>query len=215
LATGQESFDALLSWLDPTRDVAGQKYEIIRSGLIRMFTSQGFSDAEDLADLTINRVIDRLPDIRDGYVGEPARYFHGVARNVIHEARRRRETATDNVPETVTQEPPTTDKYDCLLKCLKLLSDEKRELILDYYLYQGRDKIEHHRRMAGELGLTESALRSRAHHIRVALEKCVLQCTRDLVKTQKPAWRALLKKRQAAGDIYSERYTYSTRIKNS
>lgn len=205
LDTAQETFDALLAWLDPDREVAGQKYEVIRSGLIRIFTYHGFSDSEDLADITINRVINRLPDIKGNYVGEPARYFHGVARNVIHEATRRKEIATDKIPEAFTQVPQTTDKYECLLKCLEMLSDEKRELILDYYLYQGRGKVEQHKHMAEELGLTEGALRTRTHHIRVALEKCVMQCVQDVSRKQKPAWKALLKRRPAAGNIYSER----------
>jgi DNA-directed RNA polymerase specialized sigma24 family protein len=163
---------------------------------VRIFISQGFSDAEDLADMTIDRVIARLADIKDNYVGEPARYFHGVARNIILEARRRKEIATDKVPELFTQVSNTTDRYDCLLKCLELLSGEKRDLILDYYLHEGRDKIDHHRRMADELSITEGALRTRAHHIRGALEKCVLQCARNIAEKQKMPWKSLLKRRQ-------------------
>lgn len=191
----QEQFDALLAWLDPNRDVAGQKYEIIRSGLIRIFISQGFNDAEDLADLTIKRVTGKLPDIRENYVGEPSYYFHGVARNIVHEARRRKEVATDIIPERLSQIDNRSDKYECLLKCLKSLPREKRELILDYYLYKGRDKIDHHRVMAEELNLTDGALRTRAHHIRVGLEKCVSQCSENLLKKQKTSWRALSKRR--------------------
>ena len=186
----------MLTWLDENRETAGQKYELIRAGLIKIFVAQGFSDAEDLADLTINRVCDRLPEIRPDYVGEPARYFHGVARNIIREARRRKEVATDKLPEHINQVVNTTDQYDCLLKCLKLLTEERRDLILDYYLYEGHDKIEHHKRMAEQLSLTEGALRLRAHHIRVALEKCILQCTKELGAKQKRSWRALLKRRQ-------------------
>lgn len=205
MATAQEPFDALLAWLDSERETAGHKYEVIRSGLIRIFISQGFNDAEDLADLTINRVASKLPEIRADYVGEPARYFHGVARNIILEARRRKEIATDSIPERLSQAPNTTDRYDCLLKCLELLSSEKRELILDYYLYEGRDKIEHHICMAKELGITEGALRTRAHHIRVSLEKCVLQCTQELMEKQKDTWKSLLKKKLVVGDIQQER----------
>jgi RNA polymerase sigma factor (sigma-70 family) len=194
-----------LAWLDSDREAAGRKYEIIRSRLIRIFVSQGFSDAEDLADLTINRVIDRLPDIRETYVGERARYFHGVARNIIREAGRRKEIATDRIPESFTQSTNTSDKYECLLECLKLISAEKRELILDYHLYEGRDKIEHHRSMAEALGITEGALRTRAHHIRVTLEKCVSQCTRRLAEKQKASWRALIKGRQIVGSLKQER----------
>jgi DNA-directed RNA polymerase specialized sigma24 family protein len=176
----QEPFDALLAWLDPDREIAGRKYETIHAGLTRVFISRGFSDAEDLADLTVSRVITLLPEIKDTYVGEPARYFHKVAHFVALEAWRRPELATDVFPEKFSRENPTSDKYDYLLECLELLTEEKRELIIEYYLYQGNEKIEHHRRMAKERGISEGALRSRAHHIRDALERCVTQRIRKL-----------------------------------
>jgi hypothetical protein len=69
-----------------------------------------------------------------------------------------------------------TPMSECLKKCLKLLPPEKQEMILDYHLYEGHAKVEHHRQMAGELSITEGALRTRVHHLRVNLEKCVLQC---------------------------------------
>lgn len=201
----QESFDALLAWLDSNLEIAGQKYEAIRSGLIRIFISHGFNDAEDLADLTINRVINRLPDIRENYVGEPVRYFHGVARNIVREARRRKEIATERIPESFNQITSTSDRYECLLNCLNRLSGEKRDLILDYYLYEGRDKIAHHKRMAEEQGLTDGALRTRAHHTRVTLEKCVLDCVKRPMAKQKRSWRALLKRHQMRSGIEQER----------
>ena len=138
--------------------------------------SKGFSDAEDLADETINRVTKKLPEIRDTYVGEPARYFHGVARFIIREMSRRKEVAVDEVPWFSVEPDVHSDEYDCLVKCLRFLTAEKRELILDYYIYDGRDKIAQHRRMASELGISEGALRGRAHHVRGTLEKCIQQC---------------------------------------
>lgn len=90
-------------------------------------------------------------------------------------------------------------------KCLNLLTGEKRDLILDYYLYEGRDKIEHHKRMAEELRLTEGALRTRAHQIKVTLEKCVLQCTKSRRVKQKWHKIALLKRRQQIGNTNQER----------
>lgn len=176
----QETFEGLLTWLDPNREVAAQKYEAIRIGLVRIFISKGFSDAEDLADQVINRVANRLQDIRSNYVGEPANYFRGVARNVMHEAWRRKEITTDIFPEDLSQISSTSDEYECLLNCLKLLPSEKRDLVLDFYVCNNRDKIAHRKRIAEELGITQSNLRVRVHRIRNTLEKCVLQCIKKL-----------------------------------
>jgi DNA-directed RNA polymerase specialized sigma24 family protein len=175
LNNDKEPFDALLEWLDPDREKTGQRYEVIRAGLIRMFVSNGLSDAEHYADVVIDRVMKKLPEIRATYVGEPAKYFHGVARNIIREARRQKEIATDVMPAP----PPPVDRSetsDCLSKCLSVLPPDKQAFILDYHLFKGHEKVEHHRQMAGELSITEGALRTRAHHLRVTLEKCVLEC---------------------------------------
>lgn len=176
MAITKELFDALLEWLDPDRDTAGRRYETIRAGLVRMFVSKGISDAGHSADEAMDRVMKRLPEIRGNYIGDPAKYFHGVARNLIREAKRGKEVATEVMPEGHTQEPDISDTAECLAKCLKQLPRDKHELILDYHLYHGHAKVEHHRQMAGELGISEGALRTRAHHLRISLEKCVVQC---------------------------------------
>ena len=172
----QEQFDSLLTWLGKDRELAGRKYETIRSGLVRIFVSKGFSDAEDLADETINRVIVRLADIRAKYSGEPACYFHGVARNIIRESYRRKEFATDVINARVEPEQEPSEAHNCLGHCLDRLPASKRDLILDYYLYEGHEKVEHHKQMAGQLNLTEGAFRSRAFQIRMNLQNCMRQC---------------------------------------
>jgi DNA-directed RNA polymerase specialized sigma24 family protein len=179
LVITSEQFEALLAWLDADRESAGLKYEVIRTGLLRVFVSKGLSDAEDLADETINRVILRLPDIRDHYCGEPARYFHGVARNIIRETLRRKEIAVEMTAVTMFADPVIGTELECLDVCLRELTPEKRDLILDYYLYEGHEKIEHHKRMASRLGISNGALRGRAHHIRTGLEECTRQCVRQ------------------------------------
>jgi len=172
----QEQFDSLLSWLENDRDLAGRKYETIRAGLVRIFVSKGFSDAEDLADETINRVMVKLPEIQGNYSGEPACYFHGVARNIIRESNRRKEVTVDVLEGRVEPERERSEAHECLSNCLNRLSESKRDLILDYYLYEGHDKVEHHKQMAGELKITEGALRSRAYQIRQNLENGMRQC---------------------------------------
>lgn len=172
----QEQFDSLLTWLgEGDRDVGAQKYETIRAGLVRVFISKGFNDAEDLADETINRVITRLPDILETYDGDPTRYFHGVSRNIIRETVRRKEVTAEVSAVWIDPQPSSTE-LECLEQCLKLLSKDKRELILDYFVYEGHDKIEYHKEMAEELDISEGALRGRVYHIRANLVNCVREC---------------------------------------
>lgn len=173
----KDSFEALLEWLDPNRDEAALRFERIRSGLIRMFVSKGLIDAEFYADETVDRVIKKLPEIRAGYTEQPVRYFHGVAKNIVREAGRRREIPTDIVPECLPLVGfVNNDLIDCLRKCLGSLSKEKCELIHDYYVYDGNTKIESRREMAKELSISIGALRTRAHHVRAGLENCVRKC---------------------------------------
>ena len=175
-----ESFEALLAWLDPDRESAGRKYEIIRAGLVRIFMSRGLTDEENLADETINRVAAKMSEIQSDYVGLPVAYFRGVARNVLREAWRRKEVATDVFPERRVRLEESSDEYECLLKCLKVLPQRTRELILDYHAYEGADKIANHRSMANELRISESTLRVKAYRARLGLERCVLECVEKL-----------------------------------
>ena len=165
-----------MTWLGTgDRELGALKYETVRAGLVRVLISKGFNDAEDLADETINRVITRLPDIRETYDGEPTRYFHGVARNIIRETGRRKEISAE-VSAVSIDPQPTSAELECLERCLNLLPKDKRDLILDYFVYEGHDKIERHKEMAAELCITEGALRGRVYHIRAHLVNCMRQC---------------------------------------
>jgi len=195
LNTTQEQLEALLAWLDPNREVAGRKYETIHAGLTRMFISRGFSDAEHLADQTIQRVITLLPEVMDEKYEDRAPYFYRVAHYIILEARRRPEVTIDVVNVEARLENDISNTHEGLLKCLELLTEEKRELILDYHLYKGRDKIEQHERMARELGISVEALRSRAHHIRKTLKNCVEQRKKGYQKKRKASWKSFLQRR--------------------
>lgn len=183
----RESFDRLLSWLAPCHEAAGQKYETIRGGLIKLFVSRGFHDAEDLADVVINRVISRLPDIWNVYDGDPANYFYGVARKVLLEAGRRKEIAAGVPPAVTAAEEKAIPgvEYECLVTCLQRLPADQRELVLDYYLDEKQLKISNRRHLAQKLNLTAAALRVRAHRIRVTLEKCVRRCVGASAETKR------------------------------
>lgn len=169
----QEAFDALLRWLDSDRERAGIKYEEIRGRLIRIFAGRGCAEAEDLADETINRVTTRLSKIETDFAGDRSRYFYGVANKIHMEYQRRKP------PPTAPPQPDSTrleDEHRCLEQCVKQLSPENRELLLQYYGAEGRGKIEQRKALAQKLGIAPNALRIRAFRIRLGLQKCVEKC---------------------------------------
>ncbi len=170
----QESFDALLAWLDPSPDAAGRKYEVIRLRLIKIFTCRGCSEAEDLADESINRVSQKLQEIGPTYEGDPAPYFYGVANKVYLEHLRR--------PRVQPPPPPADDyedveqEYACLEKCIENLSEQNRKLVREYYLGEKTARIINRKQMADQLGIALNALRIRAHRLRATLLECVEGC---------------------------------------
>jgi DNA-directed RNA polymerase specialized sigma24 family protein len=170
----QEAFDRLLAWFHPDRNLAGEKYEVIRRGLTQFFERRGCLEPADLADETIDRVIKKLPEIYDQYTGEQAKYFYGVAHHIHQEYLRRPQiipSATE--PEdSIIQER----KDRCRQQCLDKLSAEDRLLVTGYYLKEKREKIEHRRQLAIQYGLTSNALTVRAFRIRSALNRCLEEC---------------------------------------
>lgn len=170
-----ELFESLLEWLGPTRDEGARKYEHVRNRLIAILLKKGCTDPEYLADETVNRVTLKLPEIKETYVGNPMWYFISVARLVWLESLKHKEFSYDNVPEQVIQ-PETDFARECLRQCLATLSAEQRDLVLDYHMNNKRAKIDLHRQMAKELGLSTNALRLRTHRIRAGLERCVIAC---------------------------------------
>jgi DNA-directed RNA polymerase specialized sigma24 family protein len=181
----QAALDSLLTWLDPDREKAGERYEAIRTRLIKIFTCRGCPEAEDLADETINRVTSKLGEVAEGYQGDPALFFYGVAKKVRQEYDRRKFkraaplTTTTTTPLTTTPAPPdeeANDEHDCLEMCMRALPAEQRTIVIEYYREEKRAKIDNRKRLALKLGVAINALRIRAHRIRSALQSCVEEC---------------------------------------
>ena len=175
----EQAFDKFLSWLHPDRDEAGKKYEDIRRHLIIILTCRGCTEAEELADETINRVIRRSQEMADTYVGEPAPYFITVAHNVFREYIANRRPHLELPPELPQPSGPDPDEgreYDCLEQCVQELRPANRDLVLQYYRENKQAKIDHRKRLADEMGIGINALRIRAHRIRLTLQECVDNC---------------------------------------
>lgn len=170
----QDEFDRLLSWLDSDRERAGVIYEKIRRRLIVILASRGCTEAEALADETIDRVSRRVADIQLTYVGDPAIYFLGVMNNVHHEYLKR-----PPVPRLVARDDDTESKeriHLCLDNCLSRLAPHARELIQQYYADNRRAKIDLRKLIARKLQINSSTLRLRALRIRAKLQECIQHC---------------------------------------
>lgn len=177
----QESFDELLAWLNADREQAARKYEAVRSRLIRIFIHRGCVTAEDLADNVMNQVARKVHEVREYYIGDPALYFYGVARNIFSEYCKTRPDTVALVPETLSAPPvemfePSEPEQDCLDKCLDKLTPHNRELLLEYYRESEGGKIEHHKEMARRLGVAVNALRIRMCRLRATVKECMREC---------------------------------------
>jgi RNA polymerase sigma factor (sigma-70 family) len=182
----QEEFDRLLHWLDSDRSRAGKKYEEIRLSLIKIFTWRGCSDAEGLADETINRVTQNLHRMADTYVGDPALYFYGVAKNLRREQVRQAGRTVPITPLVSPSAPPQEQEadeqgddpelqYTCMRECIGRLKPKDRELFLLYY--SGEKKSKNYRKdLAGQMGMTSNALRVRIKRLRTRLQQCIHAC---------------------------------------
>ena len=165
-----ESFELLLAWLDPDRDKAGGKYEAIRHRLVTYFTGRGCLESDVLADYTINVVAGKLPALAERYEGDPAFYFYGVAKKVLHEHLRdgRRKTK----PPSPRQAARTEGGLSCVEECMERLPTHSRRTFEEYHY---RDEPGR-RKLAEELGISVNALRIRVHRVRAGLQSCVEDC---------------------------------------
>lgn len=185
-----EAFEKLLSWLDADRERAGEKYRHIHQTLIQIFVWNRCMDAEAWADETVDRVIERLPELASDYTGDPALYFYGVAKRAVKECRREQFThqplsptldppardAGENEEEKAEEEEAPSPLDECTARCMARLKRAERKLLRRYYRWRGQKKIDAHRDLASELGLKPGALRVKVHRARAKLDDCIVDC---------------------------------------
>jgi len=176
----EEAFARFLSCLAPDPDQAGKDYEVIWNKLVKIFDWRGARFPEECADETINRVARKLAS------GESIRdvptYCQGVARLVFLETIKKAENRQVNLDELKSVAAAQAEIEDdgerrqCFEKCLNELPPDSRQLILQYYEDETREKINNRLAMAQLLNIPLSALRSRAQRIRDKLELCCTKC---------------------------------------
>src|SRR5260221_1835342 len=175
----KEALEQFLSHLDPDQDRAGAKYEEIRRKLLTFFRCNGFWDAEDHVDETIDRTIRRLDEVRDLMP-----FIRGVARHVASEVRRMapREIPLEDIREIASRgqrdeegERSFSKRLKWWYECADRLTAEDREMLLQYYQYDRSQKVENKRNLAALMGTSTAILRVRAFRARKQLEKLVVE----------------------------------------
>jgi DNA-directed RNA polymerase specialized sigma24 family protein len=189
-----EDFDRLLAALDPERDEAGKKYVELHHRLVKFFEWKQAYPAESLADETLLRVCLKLRTIE--LPENLKNYSFGIARFVLleHQGEQKRRPM-DQLPDPdpksgqvpaklpagmivqfIALDVSDDDRVVCFEGCLKQLSDEKRRMIVGYYVGETSEKIENRKKMAAELQIDQATLRKRAQRERDKLEDCVNDC---------------------------------------
>jgi RNA polymerase sigma factor (sigma-70 family) len=176
------SFDEILAWLNPDRDVAAHMYVQLRHDLAKLFMWGRCTDPEGLTDETFDRVAKKVHEVRQSYQGDPRLYFRAVANNLIKENFKKIKTQVSlddvdlPVQQTMATAEETADIEECLQSCLRKLDNEKRKLILAYYAKEKQAKIDYRHELAQRFGISVETLRVRAFRIRASIEECIESC---------------------------------------
>src|SRR5262245_22224061 len=174
-----DAFTKLLAKLSADPEVAGGEYEELRRRLIKFFEWRGAFFPEDLADETLNRTarkIDEGEEIEKNVIALALGVAHFVFLETSRRADKRRAEEEELIPVAAPEGHRVEDdelRVVYLRECLRGLSKENRELIIEYYREEGRAKIEDRKALAERLGISLNALFSRAKRIRDRLEQCV------------------------------------------
>jgi DNA-directed RNA polymerase specialized sigma24 family protein len=174
----QGAFDRLLHALHADRTIAAERYEHLRTALVKFFEWRGGRAPEEYADEVLDRVSRKLHD--GEAIVDVRRYCYGVARKLLLERSReeaREPLEADSLVAAVPEESDHDDvRFDCLERCLNRLSNAERHLIVEYHRERGLSKIRARKSLAAALNLAQGTLRIQAHRIRLKLERCVTEC---------------------------------------
>ena len=117
------------------------------------------------------------------YTGDPALYFHGVAKKLILENLRHEKLQVPLPDLQSAESDPLSEeeddaecRYECLKQCMQELSPENREIIMVYYMNDKRAKIDERKALARRIEVSVNTLRVRVHRIRATLEQCINRC---------------------------------------
>ncbi|MDX2031866.1 MAG: hypothetical protein SF339_14420 [Blastocatellia bacterium] len=175
-----DAFARLLTHLDADPEAAGEKYILLHRKLARFFE---WNNARQPAEELASRVFDIVARKLDA--GEAIRnlnaYCNEVARLILKEsyrtpARGELEEWERKTPATPFREEELWEREARLAfleSCLGGLPPESRELIVEFYRGEGRDRIDRRQRLADRFGIARNALGNRVQRLLDKLERCL------------------------------------------
>ena len=119
----------------------------------------------------------KIENLSKEYQGDPALFFYAVGKNVLLEFFRSPKTV--ELSPLMQQEESSQEisvRSNCLLICLQTLTDEQRQLIIDYYGEEKKVRINQRKLQAQKLDISPENLRKKVFKIKNSLQKCVLNC---------------------------------------
>jgi DNA-directed RNA polymerase specialized sigma24 family protein len=178
IAAGQEEFERFLAWLDPDPDRAAIEYTRLHRKLRIFFNGRDCGPAaEELADRSLNRAIQKMRADPEVAGSPPAMYIFGIARNILREFRKQPKLllVPDDLPDG-RSEPHRIERLQCLAACLAKLTEEQRNIIVDYHANDKGARIATRVEVAGDLQKSRGALRIQAFRIKRVLLDCMAEC---------------------------------------
>lgn len=180
-----ESFEEILAWLNPDREIAANMYVQLRHDLAKIFTYRGCADPEGLSDEVFDRVARKVREVKPTYEGDPRLYFRAVANNLVKEELKKVKTLVSlegiDLPDPATHQHEQEKRAlmeECLQSCLQKISAANRELIVGYYTKEKQAKIDHRSELAQRFGMSVKTLRVKVHRIRASLLECIRRCVK-------------------------------------
>jgi len=176
----KSSFDNFLALLDVDRNRAAQKYESLRTRLVKFFEWRACPFADNLADETLDRVA-RKNDSGE-QINDYLNYTYGVARFVYLETvkqQTKEQAVVIDFPISKNGQTEENPQLSCLEACLCKLSEDNRKMILHYYYNDKQAKIDYRKKLAEKLEISLNALRLKTLRVRAKLEECVFKCLKN------------------------------------
>ncbi len=171
----KETLEKILTLLGPSKEEAAVEYRKLHQRLTRFFEWNAVLDPTALADEAMDRLAKRgTEENAVEPILNPSAFALGIARLLLQEEARRQQKKVEAMRHLETQASDSTSQAEAmdraLQHCMAKLRPETRNLLEQYYLHRGSEKVKLHQTLAEELGLTLNALRNRALRGRQELE---------------------------------------------